>query len=227
MVNPLKILKEIQVKLQSTLNIETTTVYSKKKISTEPNKPIAIAEVKNINQSKITISIKIYVNKKLGYERCLKESNNAIKILKNIDGFSFVELNVMPLNFDCENQNFYQESRITWQENENETENILEFGSEKINVKNSTSLKIERQTSNLGATLTGLQFIDFQEPIKKIEGCAKLSPKQFNNLLNALNTKQVSTISFKNQKFKATLLKLTMHINNSVDFQFVEVKNEI
>lgn len=227
MGNPLKILKEIQVKLQSKLNIETTNVYSKKHLSTDSNKPIAVAEVKNINQSKITVSIKIYVNKKLGYDRCLTESNNAIKILKNIEGFSFVELNVMPLNFDCENQNFYQEARITWQENETEPENILEFGSEKINVKNSTTLKIERQTNNLGATLTGLQFIDFQDPIKKIEGCAKLSEKQFENLLNALNKKQVSTINFKNQKFKATPIKLTLHINNSVDFQFVEVKNEI
>ena len=56
MGNPLKILKEIQVKLQSTLNIETTNVYSKKHLSTDSNKPIAVAEVKNINQSKITVS---------------------------------------------------------------------------------------------------------------------------------------------------------------------------
>lgn len=225
MLNPVNCLNQLKTELSKNLNINSIIAFSNCPTPENFTK-IALIEVKSIKQMAISFSIKILIHKNLGYDACLKFSSKLIKVLNQLREYSIAEFHAMPLNFNSNSKTFCQEIKLTLKEAEPKFDSSLKFNNDTI-ITQTATLKIERQTLNLGATIGNFNLIDFQKPVKKVVGCAQLEFNKFNKLLQALNSKTVAPLTFKQQTFNATLMELTLSWNDLVNFKFLETQNEL
>ena len=225
MLNPTTYISKFKFDLKQILKIPIFTAFSNEHFSPPPEKALII-EIKNMTTDQIKFSMKIVTNKKNGYETCVNLTNKLIQYFHTNKNFNIIAIHTLPLMFDTISNSIYQDTQVTLKEPEQKNDFTLTFASETIIVQNNTKLKIERQTIDLGPNLDKMQLLfEFQQPVKKIEGCAQTNSNQFNTLLNFLNLKKIAPLTFKNQTFNATLLKLTINSVDLINFKFVEAEN--
>ena len=225
MLNPVSCLNQLKTGLSKFLNI-TTFIASSNCTTPENFDTIAIIEIKGITQFSVTFSIKILIHKKLGHDACLDFSSKFISFIDQMNDYDISNFQTLPLVFNQNNKLFCQEFTLTLKNAEPKFDNTLNFNNETLQTQN-TTLKIERQTLNLGTTIGDLNLIDFQKPVKIVEGSAAFKADKFEKLLQALNSKTVAPLTFKTQNFNATLMELSLSWNDLINFKFLEAQNEI
>lgn len=226
MINSVKFLEELKKNIEKINNIKFLTIFSNLPLKIKSNNNLVIAEVKGFKKPLLTVTLKVYVDKNHGYEKCLNIVNKIVTQLNSMDTHLIDNIQLLEINYDSKSQFFCQEIKMTARSLDDTDALKLTFGNETFAVQPNTILKIERQINKLGATLYGNQFFEFNKPLKQVEGSTVFNQKIFDTLLNSLNCKLISKLNFQNNIFNATLTELHLTAQKTINFKFLEALNE-
>lgn len=217
-------LNELKTQLATTAKIKLYTTFSNEKFNLNAEKKFIIADVKNINQTKANISLKMHIKQTTNFDECFKNMKLVIETIENKKNKDLKTENIQvnELVYDNKSQLFYQEIKFDLIDTKNNQTNLI-FNSKNFVVYNNTTIRIERKLVPLGSTICGLKFCEFEKPTQKIEGSAPNLNNSYGEFLNFLNSKTNAQIEFQNMKFNATLIKLSSCSQKMFNFNFIGV----
>ncbi len=185
-------------------------------------KQIIVIQIKNINDLQINLKLNVFTPQILGYKNCLNAIEQISTKLNSIEKYKAFDVKFLAIEFNKTYQTFYQE--ISFSLKKIQTNNLftLTFGKLKFNLNPNSTFKIERQLTSLGSTIDGSQFVEFNKPIKQINGSFNFDEKIFNELFKYLQLQETNLTKFQGHQFYATISLLSLNLNNSANFQLIE-----